>query len=163
MLAACGDGDNESDKLKVVTTVAPITSIVENIGGDRIQLEGVVPEGVNSHIFEPQPSLARVLADADLIIANGLFLEEPTLQLAAANKKDETPVLLLGDNALSAREQWQFDFSFPESEGHPNPHLWPDPRLGLKYAELAQEQMASLGPGQCRLLQAEPGGLSASA
>ena len=145
MLAACGDGDNESDKLKVVTTVAPITNIVENIGGDRIQVEGVVPEGVNSHIFEPQPSLARVLADADLIIANGLFLEEPTLQLAEANRKDETPILLLGDRAIT-REQWQFDFSFPESEGHPNPHLWPDPTLGLKYAELAQEQMASLDP-----------------
>lgn len=145
MLAACGDGDSESDKLKVATTVAPITNIVENIGGDRIQLEGMVPEGVNSHIFEPQPSLARVLTDADLIIANGLFLEEPTLKLAEANKKEDTPILLLGDGAIT-REQWQFDFSFPESEGHPNPHLWPDPTLGLKYAELAQEQMASLDP-----------------
>ena len=144
-LAACGDGNNESDKLKVVTTVSPITSIVENIGGDRIELEGVVPEGVNSHIFEPQPSLARLLADADLIIANGLFLEQPTLELAAANKKDETPILLLGDRSIT-REQWQFDFSFPESDGHPNPHLWPDPKLGLKYAELTQEQLASLDP-----------------
>ena len=145
MLAACGDGDNESGKLKVVTTVAPITNIVENIGGDRIQVEGVVPEGVNSHIFEPQPSLAKLMADADLIITNGLFLEEPTLKLAEANKREDTPILLLGDRAIT-REQWQFDFSFPESEGHPNPHLWPDPNLGLKYAELTQEQLASLDP-----------------
>ena len=144
-LVACGSDEDESGKLKVVTTVAPITSIVENIGGDRIQLEGVVPEGVNSHIFEPQPSLARLMSDADLIIANGLFLEEPTLQLAEANKKDDTPILLLGDQSIS-REQWQFDFSFPESEGHPNPHLWPDPTLGLKYAELAQAQLADLDP-----------------
>ena len=125
--------------------MAPITSIVENIGGDRIQLEGVVPEGVNSHIFEPQPSLAQVLADADLIIANGLFLEEPTLQLAEANKKDGAVILRLGDGAIT-REQWQFDFSFPESEGHPNPHLWPDPLLGLKYAEQAQQQLAAMDP-----------------
>ena len=131
--------------MKVVATVSPITSIVENIGGDRIQLEGVVPEGVNSHIFEPQPSLARLVSDADLIVANGLFLEEPTLELAEANKKDETPILRLGDRAIS-RELWQFDFSFPESGGHPNPHLWPDPNLGLKYAELTQEQLASLDP-----------------
>ena len=145
VLAACGSEEEESGKLKVVTTVAPITSIVENIGGDRIQLEGVVPEGVNSHIFEPQPSLARLLSEADLIIANGLFLEEPTLQLAEANKKDDTPILLLGDQAIS-REQWQFDFSFPESLGHPNPHLWPDPTLGLKYAELSQAKLAELDP-----------------
>ncbi len=141
----CGGGDGGEGKLNVVTTVSPITSIVENIGGDRIRVVGVVPEGVNSHTFEPQPSLARVIADADLIIANGLFLEEPTLKLADANKKDDTPVLLLGDRAIS-REQWQFDFSFPESGGHPNPHLWPDPNLGLRYAELTQERLAALDP-----------------
>ena len=145
VLAACGGAGGDSGKLRVVTTVSPITSIVENIGGDRIQLEGVVPEGVNSHIFEPQPSLARVVSEADLIIANGLFLEEPTLQLAEANKKDDTPILRLGDRAISPG-QWQFDFSFPESEGHPNPHLWADPTLGLKYAELAQEHLATLDP-----------------
>lgn len=145
VLGACGTGQESSDKLRVVTTVSPITSIVENIGGDRIQLEGVVPEGVNSHIFEPQPSLARLMSDADLIIANGLFLEEPTIQLAEANKKADTPILLLGDQAIS-REQWQFDFSFPESQGHPNPHLWPDPTLGLKYAELTQARLASMDP-----------------
>ena len=143
--AACSETNEDGGKLRVVTTVSPITSIVENIGGDRIQLEGIVPEGVNSHIFEPQPSLARLLADADLIIANGLFLEEPTLQLAEANKRDDTPVLLLGDGAITPG-QWQFDFSFPESGGHPNPHLWPDPNLGLKYAELAQEQLVALDP-----------------
>ena len=142
---ACGGSEGNGGKLKVVTTVSPITSIVENIGGDRIQLEGVVPEGVNSHIFEPQPSLARLLSDADLIIANGLFLEEPTIDLAEANKKDDTPILLLGDQAIT-RDQWQFDFSFPESGGNPNPHLWPDPNLGLKYAELAQQQLAQLDP-----------------
>lgn len=145
LAAGCGGDGGDGGRLRVVTTVSPITSIVENIGGDRISLEGVVPEGVNSHIFEPQPSLARVLADADLIIANGLFLEEPTLELAAANKRDDTPVLLLGDRAIG-REEWQFDFSFPESGGHPNPHLWPDPALGLRYAELTREQLAALDP-----------------
>ena len=141
--AGCGSEQENGGKLRVVTTVSPITSIVENIGGDRIQLEGVVPEGVNSHVFEPQPSLARLMTDADLIIANGLFLEQPTLELAEANKKDDAPIFLLGDNAIS-KEQWQFDFSFPESEGHPNPHLWPDPLLGLNYAEQVQEQLSSL-------------------
>ncbi len=145
VVAACGSDAPTDQRLNVVTTVSPITSIVENIGGDRIRVEGVVPEGVNSHVFEPQPSLVRVLADADLIVANGLFLEEPTLKLAEANKKNAAPVLLLGDRAISP-DRWQFDFSFPESEGHPNPHLWPDPNLGLRYAELVQDQLASLDP-----------------
>ncbi len=131
--------------LRVVTTVSPITSIVENIGGARIQLEGVVPEGANSHTFEPAPSVAGVLSKADLIVINGLFLEQPTLEMALANKKAEAVILSLGDQAVS-RDQWAFDFSFPQSEGHPNPHLWPDPMLGLKYAELVQRELAKLDP-----------------
>ena len=153
VIGACGggsatqsqDGDKEEKRLKVVTTVSPITNIVENIGGLRIQLEGVVPEGVNSHTFEATPSMAKLMADADLIIINGLFLEEPTLALAKSNKKAETVILSLGDQAIS-REDWQFDFTFPETAGHPNPHLWPDPNLGLKYAELVHDQLAALDP-----------------
>jgi len=136
---------NQDTRLNVVTTVSPITSIVENIGGSRIQLEGVVPEGVNSHTFEATPSMAKLLANADLIIINGLFLEEPTLALAESNKRDEAVILSLGDQSVTP-DEWQFDFTFPESAGHPNPHLWPDPNLGLRYAELVHDQLAAMDP-----------------
>jgi len=139
------NADQEDTRLKVVTTVSPITSIVENIGGPRISLEGVVPEGVNSHTFEPTPSMAKIMAGADLIIINGLFLEEPTLALAESNKKDDAVILALGDRSVTP-DEWQFDFTFPESAGHPNPHLWPDPNLGLRYAELVQDRLAALDP-----------------
>jgi ABC-type Zn uptake system ZnuABC Zn-binding protein ZnuA len=143
---ACGnDGNSDGRRLMVVSTVAPITSIAENIGGTQIDLEGIVPEGVNSHTFEPAPSVARLLAQADLILINGLFLEEPTLEMAEANKRDEAQVLLLADNTIT-REEWAFDFSFPESGGHPNPHLWPDPMLALRYAELIEAKLSEMDP-----------------
>ena len=61
-----------ASKLKVVTSIAPITNMVTNVGGNKIEIKGIVPEGINSHTFEPAPSSARVLAQADLIIMNGL-------------------------------------------------------------------------------------------
>jgi ABC-type Zn uptake system ZnuABC Zn-binding protein ZnuA len=131
--------------LRVATTVSPITSIVEAIGGSRIQLEGIVPEGVNSHTFEPTPSVVTLLGEADLIVANGLFLEEPTLNLARANKQPSAVILVLGDQTI-ARDEWKFDFSFPEADGRPNPHLWPDPLLALRYAELVRDTMSTLDP-----------------
>jgi ABC-type Zn uptake system ZnuABC Zn-binding protein ZnuA len=100
---------------------------------------------VNSHTFEPSPSLAATLSDADLIIVNGLSLEEPTIELAEANKQDDTPILVLGDSTIS-EDEWQYDFSFPESEGNPNPHLWPNPLYGLRYAELIRDQLIELDP-----------------
>ena len=153
VVVACGggtegqsqNGNQQEKRLKVVTTVSPITSIVENIGGLRIQLEGVVPEGVNSHTFEATPSMARLLSEADLIVINGLFLEQPILDLAQDNKKAETVILSLGDRAIT-REQWRFDFTFPETAGQPNPHLWPDPNLALRYAELVHGQLTVLDP-----------------
>ena len=49
-------------KLNVVTTVAPITSIVENVAGDRVKITGIIPEGINSHTFEPIPSDSKFLS-----------------------------------------------------------------------------------------------------
>ena len=131
--------------LNVVATVSPITSIVENIGGVRIDLQGVVPEGVNSHTFEPAPSVAATLAQADLIFLNGLFLEEPTLEMAEANLKAGAAIVSLGEQTIS-RDQWRFDFSFPEEGGHPNPHLWPDPILALRYAEIVRDSLSERDP-----------------
>ena len=151
-IAACGGSSNSflndhvDGRLSVVTTVSPITSIVENVGGPRIRLEGVVPEGVNSHTFETTPSMAKLVAQADLIIINGLFLEQPTLALAESNKRGDAVILSLGEKTVSP-EEWEFDFTFPESAGHPNPHLWPDPNLGLRYAELVRDQLAAMDPG----------------
>ena len=145
---ACGGSDSEEEsdgRLKVVSSVAPITSLVENVGGNRIALEGVIPEGINSHTFEPPPSVARTLAKADLIILNGLFLEEPYLEAAQASKRDDAEVLTLADKAID-RSQWVFDFSFPESGGHPNPHLWTSPPLALRYAQVVQERLSALDP-----------------
>ena len=145
---ACGGSaqDTPSDeRLRVAVTVSPITNIVENMGGTRISVEGIVPEGTNSHTYVPAPSVARVLSAADLIVLNGLFLEEPTLEMAQANKREDARILTLGDQTIS-QDEWKFDFSFPRSEGHPNPHLWPDPILALEYAETVKDQLGELDP-----------------
>jgi ABC-type Zn uptake system ZnuABC Zn-binding protein ZnuA len=144
-LGACGGNGDDDGRLRVLATVSPITSIVENVGGTRIRLEGLVPEGVNSHTYEPPVSVARAIARADLIVLNGLQLEEPILELAQANKKSGATVLLLGDKTITP-EQYKYDFSFPREEGKPNPHLWPDPLLALRYAELVHAELVRLDP-----------------
>jgi len=145
--SSLGWSDDLSDngKLNVATTVAPISSIVRNVGGDRINLHGIIPDGINSHTFEPAPSDAQILSAADIIILNGLDLEDPTLDLANSTKKDGAEIYTLGDKTIT-QDQWAFDFSFPKSEGHPNPHLWINVPFSMKYAELAQAKLAELDP-----------------
>ena len=86
-LSACGSAASApagatTKRLQVVTTVAPITSITANVAGDRADITGIVPEGTNSHTFEPPPSAAEALGRADVVLVNGLKLEDPTLELA---------------------------------------------------------------------------------
>jgi ABC-type Zn uptake system ZnuABC Zn-binding protein ZnuA len=109
---------------KVVTTVAPVTNIALNVGGKRVHLE-------------------VKLAGADLIVVNGLALEGTTIELAEANLKPGARILHLGDNTIT-RDQWVFDFSFPEDAGDPNPHVWMNPLYAARFAELIRDALVEI-------------------
>lgn len=180
LAAACGDDDSSTGssdsgpvgngaagthadfsandgKLKVATTVAPLTSIVLNIGGDRIHIHGLIPDGVDSHTFEPKPSDAKVLARADMLIMNGAHLEGTTEKIAKENLKDPSKIYKLADNTLSGEDSktgFLYDFSFPRSEGNPNPHLWMNPLYALKYADLVRGWLSQADPANKDYYQA---------
>ena len=150
-LAACStnagtDSSEAADNRPLIaTTVAPITSIAASIAGDRARIEGIVPEGTNSHTFEPSPQIAKLLSDADLIMVNGLKLEDPTIKMAQSNKKETTEIVEIGTLVLPESD-YLYDFSFPEEEGKPNPHLWTDPSYAIKYAGVIRDQLSELDP-----------------
>ena len=149
-LSACGSSaepvaDAPAGPLQIVSTVAPITSIVSNIVGDRAVVTGVVPEGTNSHTFEPPPQIAAVMERADVVFVNGLQLEEPTFELAEANAPEDAVLVKLGDEVLPESD-FLYDFSFPEDEGKPNPHLWTDPTYAIKYADVIRDTVVAADP-----------------
>ena len=149
-LTACSTNSSESaaendNRPLIATTVSPITSIAASIAGDRARIEGIVPEGTNSHTFEPSPQIAKLLSDADLILVNGLKLEDPTIDLAQSNKKDATKIVEIGTLVLPESD-YIFDFSFPKEEGKPNPHLWTDPGYAIKYAGVIRDELSKLDP-----------------
>ncbi|CAA9404622.1 MAG: Zinc ABC transporter, substrate-binding protein ZnuA [uncultured Propionibacteriaceae bacterium] len=131
--------------MQVVTTVAPITSIVASVAGDRAEITGLVPEGTNSHTFDPPPSAAAVLSEADIVVINGLKLEEPTKDLAEATMAEGATLVEIGTQVLPESE-YIYDFSFPREEGKPNPHLWTDPTWAIRYAAVARDVLSDADP-----------------
>ncbi len=131
--------------LFVVTTVSPLTNVVFNIGGSRIQIHGLIPEGADSHTFEPKPSAVEVITKADIVFLNGLHLEEPTRKLATPNLKKGAEIIELGTTTLT-KSDWIFDFSFPAEKGDPNPHLWMNPLLAENYAMLVRDTLIRRDP-----------------
>lgn len=149
IVSACsGDGGSSSEdgRLRVVATVSPITNLVQNVGGDHVVVAGLVPEGQNSHEFDPAPSDARVLAEADVVFANGLNLELPSIRMARSNLKGGAEIVELGPRTIRP-EEYVFDFSFPREEGDPNPHLWTSPKHAKRYAEVIRDTLVRRDPG----------------
>lgn len=167
VLAGCGGSDDsapesDGDSILVATTVSPITSIVSRVGGDCVSVRGIVPEGTNSHTFEPAPSVAALLSDADVVFINGLKLEDPTLAMAEANMGDGAELVELGTVALP-EEDYIFDFSFPEEDGKPNPHLWTDPTYAIVYADIVREVLSERDPECAEQMQENFGAFAAQA
>ena len=167
VLAGCGGSDDsapesDGDSILVATTVSPITSIVSRVGGDCVSVRGIVPEGTNSHTFEPAPSVAALLSDADVVFINGLKLEDPTLAMAEANMADGAELVELGTVALP-EEDYIFDFSFPEEDGKPNPHLWTDPTYAIVYADIVREVLSERDPECAEQMQDNFGAFAAQA
>ena len=169
-VAACGsssstgasDGAASSGQLLVATTVSPLTSIAASVAGDRARVEGIVPEGTNSHTFEPEPSVAELLSTADVIFVNGLKLEDPTLALAETNKKPDAEIVEIGTKVLPESD-YIYDFSFPKEGGKPNPHLWTDPSYAAGYAQVIADTLATKDPANADYYQANAATFEAKA
>jgi ABC-type Zn uptake system ZnuABC Zn-binding protein ZnuA len=160
LAAACADGGtgnieprSDGRGLSVVTTVAPITSIVANVVGEAATVTGLVPEGTNSHTFEPPPSAARVLSRADVVFVNGLKLEEPTVGLARELAWEGSEIVELGDRTITPAE-YVYDFSFPAEAGRPNPHLWTNPPMARRFARVVADTLKRRDPANAGAYEA---------
>jgi ABC-type Zn uptake system ZnuABC Zn-binding protein ZnuA len=153
-ITACASGTPVQGRpLRIATTVAPITSIVAAIvGNGAATVTGIVPEGTNSHTFEPQPSAAKTLETADIVFINGLLLEDPTKDLATANLSRGSEICELGTATLPQTD-WIFDFSFPKSGGKPNPHLWTNPPMARTYGKVVLDALSHMDPANAAVYQ----------
>lgn len=131
----------------VVTTVAPITSIVDAVAGPSVAVRGIIPEGEDSHTYEPRPQVAQDFAAADLIVFNGLNLETPAIRLAEKTKRPETEIVSLAEATITP-DSYVYDFSFPRDRGDPNPHLWLNPMYAARYAEISAEKLGEVYPDE---------------
>jgi zinc/manganese transport system substrate-binding protein len=131
--------------LRVVTSIPPITDLVEQVGGEIIRLQTLVPAGVSSHTFQPTPGDVQYLARADVIFLNGLDLELAIEKLWRCCGNPNAPLLKLGDRTIS-RDEWTFGFSFPKSQGNPNPHLWLNVDFAIRYVALIRDQLCAVDP-----------------
>jgi manganese/iron transport system substrate-binding protein len=107
--------------LRVVATTTVLADIVKSIGGDQVDVSSIVPAGAGPEDYEPGPDDARRLADAGLIVSNGVGLDDFLGDLIDAAGTDAERVVL-GDGIPTIA-----------IDGERNPHFWFDPSLVERY------------------------------
>jgi ABC-type Zn uptake system ZnuABC Zn-binding protein ZnuA len=129
MAAACGagpagtaPGSNGPGSLEVVTTTTVFADIVRSVGGNRVTVSSIIPPGVGPEDYEPKPDDARKLDHAELIVSNGVGLDDFLDGLLASAGSGDTPRLVLGEG-----------IPVLTVDGEENPHFWLDPSLVRQY------------------------------
>ncbi|MDE0468721.1 MAG: zinc ABC transporter substrate-binding protein [Candidatus Poribacteria bacterium] len=113
-------------KYRVVTTIGMITDVVKNVGGDRVEVIGLMGPGVDPHLYKASAGDVQKLDSASLIFYNGLHLESKMGDLLNVGKyRDKTfAVTDAADRSLLLTP--------PEFEGQYDPHLWFDVTLWMQ-------------------------------
>ena len=119
-----GDGSNP----RIVVTTSILGDVTRNVVGDLATVEVIIPADTDPHDFEPSAQQAAELRDADLIIANGLLLEEGLLATLESAEADGVTVLYVGDvvDPLPWNEEGHSDEE-GHDDGEYDPHFWFDP------------------------------------
>jgi len=135
-LAGCGSGSSSrapGAAVNVVTTTTVFADLVKNVGGDYVSVTSLVGKNGDVHTFEPKPADIQTVAGANLLVMNGLGLDdwlEKTITNAAASG---TPLIKLGPGVTGV------DLLPGEQPGTQNPHLFMD----VKYTELYVDEIAT--------------------
>ncbi|HIM36902.1 MAG TPA: zinc ABC transporter substrate-binding protein [Dehalococcoidia bacterium] len=138
-LAACGDqvqstpSPESGKKIQVVATTALLADMVENVGGELVEVRSLVPPGADVHSFQSTPEDSIAINRAQVIVLNGFGLDEflaPVLD--SAGKENSTQVV-----AASGLIQ-----------GEDDPHLWQNPAFAISYVERIRDGLVAAYPGR---------------
>ena len=120
-LSNCKNKAKDNGKLNVVTTTSMITDLVKNIGGDSINIQGLMGSGVDPHLYKASEGDVSKLVNADIIFYNGLHLEGKLVEVfEKMGSASKTPIALA--NELDKKTLIGSDYFASNYD----PHVWFD-------------------------------------
>ena len=141
LLISCGKSGKKSadGKIRITTTTTMLTDLTRTIGGDKVEVTGLMGEGVDPHLYSASAGDIEKLSNADIVVYGGLHLEgkmtEVFEKLISQNKK----VLNVGD----ALDKSKINMVAGNT---PDPHVWFDTELWAKEAEAVEAELSKYDP-----------------
>ena len=137
---SCKNETKDTGKLKIVATTSMITDIVQNIGGDFVELQGLMGAGVDPHLYKASEGDVAKLYNADIIFYNGLHLEGKLVEVFEKMEQTKTTIALgesLPKDQLIGSEYFASNY---------DPHVWFNIQFFKQFAMTVTEQLSKKDP-----------------
>ncbi|GAA4246809.1 metal ABC transporter solute-binding protein, Zn/Mn family [Winogradskyella damuponensis] len=139
IFTACKDESKDNGKLNIVTTTTMITDLVQNIGGDMVNVQGLMGSGVDPHLYKASEGDVSKLVNADIIFYSGLHLEGKLVEVLEKMKSTNKTTIALSDaldkKTLIGSEYFASNY---------DPHVWFDinyfQQFAIKVASVLSEK-----------------------
>jgi len=141
--AGCGGEGTAADDgiARVTTTTGMITDLVENIGGDFVEVSGIMPPGVDPHLYKATQGDIAKFEEAEIVFYNGHHLEGKMTEVFEEMSKTK-PTVPLAERIDSSRLLPVAD----AGAGAYDPHIWFDVGLWMEAAETVRDELAAFDP-----------------
>jgi manganese/iron transport system substrate-binding protein len=143
LVAGCGSAATPSGVpgvVRVVTTTTILADLVRQVGGPHVAVTSLVPKGGDVHTFDPRPSSLRAVALADLVVRNGLGLDD-WLAALVRNTGTAATVVAAGENLPGVAYLPGNGAADPI-----NPHVWLNPRYAAAMVDRIAAALAARDP-----------------
>jgi len=151
LLAACGgNAGDKAGMISVVTSLPVFADMVEQVGGDRVEVSSLFPAGADPHTFEPGPASVRRIVEADIVIVNGLDLEPGAVKVIEPNLASNTPLVKMAEVAAN---EGRIELRKFGEEGHiagepgeegTDPHAWLSVPNAREYARVIHDALVQV-------------------
>ena len=135
--------EEPAEPYKIVCTVGMITDIVRNLAGDYAQVEGIIGEGIDPHLYKPTRGDVVKLNQADVVFYNGLLLEGKMADLLVSVGTTGKMVKAVTEAILE-----ETDYLLEKDDGseYTDPHVWMDVSGWLRAIPVVAETLAVYDP-----------------
>ncbi len=150
VVAGCGDEAATNDgpkKLRVVTTTTMLADLSRQIGGDAVEVTGLMGPGVDPHLYQASAGDVDVMSKADVVVYNGLHLEGKMSDVFENFTKLDKKIFAAGD-ALTSTHVMEYEHEGVRVE---DPHIWFDVKNWQAAAQALTEVFAEADPANADL------------
>lgn len=141
LISSCENNESQTGSYRTVATVGMIADVVREIAGDNTEVEGLIGEGVDPHLYKPTASDVKKLQAADIVFYNGLMLEGKMGDVLVRVASSGKPVHAVTEKILESK-----DYVISDEQEHYDPHVWMDVSGWMKASDVIGEALATHDP-----------------